>query len=252
MSVTYKDYYRILGLERDADERAVKAAFRRQARRYHPDVNAGDTQAGQLFKEVHEAYQILSDPARRRRYDAAYGITAARVAPTVDRGAPTSAYSAAAPPRPTAWSRALRRFWQEERAALAYTTRRVRLSRVRLGYGVAAAVVGALLLCVLTQQQLNPSRPWLTNVSRIPASSGAPRPRHDAPRHAQTPARPAPVYLLGGCLRDCPSTTPGQIGRVPASTSRVHPPATPRPLYLYGGCIRHCPPTRRPTSNGVQ
>lgn len=69
MGVDYKDYYRILGVERRADDRAIKAAFRRLARQYHPDVNPGDASAERRFKDINEAYEVLSDPEKRRRYD---------------------------------------------------------------------------------------------------------------------------------------------------------------------------------------
>ncbi len=69
MGVEYKDYYRILGVNRRADEREIKAAFRRMARRYHPDVNPGDAGAERRFKDINEAYEVLSDPEKRRRYD---------------------------------------------------------------------------------------------------------------------------------------------------------------------------------------
>jgi DnaJ-class molecular chaperone len=66
MAVEFKDYYRILGVERTADEKAIKSAYRKLARKYHPDVNKGqDTR----FKEIAEAYEVLSDPDKRRRYD---------------------------------------------------------------------------------------------------------------------------------------------------------------------------------------
>jgi len=65
----YKDYYRILGVERKADEKEIKKAFRRLARQHHPDVNPGDEQAEERFKEVNEAHEVLSDPAKRQKYD---------------------------------------------------------------------------------------------------------------------------------------------------------------------------------------
>ncbi|MDE0133158.1 MAG: molecular chaperone DnaJ [bacterium] len=64
-----KDYYRILGVERDADAGDIKRAFRRLARETHPDANPGDLQAEERFREVAEAYEVLSDPDRRRSYD---------------------------------------------------------------------------------------------------------------------------------------------------------------------------------------
>lgn len=69
MGVEYKDYYRILGIDRRADDREIKAAFRRMARRYHPDVNQGDPAAEHRFKDINEAYEVLSDAEKRRRYD---------------------------------------------------------------------------------------------------------------------------------------------------------------------------------------
>ena len=65
----YKDYYRILGLSREAGEKDIKRAFRRLAREHHPDVNPGDPQAEERFKEINEAYEVLSDPEKRRKYD---------------------------------------------------------------------------------------------------------------------------------------------------------------------------------------
>src|SRR3954471_7975941 len=67
-----RDYYEILGVSRDADDAAVKKAFRRLARELHPDVNAHDPDAEEKFKEAAEAYEVLSDADRRRTYDA-YG-----------------------------------------------------------------------------------------------------------------------------------------------------------------------------------
>src|SRR5437867_13240096 len=69
MSVKFKDYYRILGVDRNADEQTLKTAYRRLARNHHPDV--GKTKdAGERFKEISEAYEALSDPEKRQRYDA--------------------------------------------------------------------------------------------------------------------------------------------------------------------------------------
>ena len=67
-----RDYYEVLGVGRDADEGAVKSAFRRLARELHPDVNAHDPDAEAKFKEAAEAYEVLSDPDRRQLYDS-YG-----------------------------------------------------------------------------------------------------------------------------------------------------------------------------------
>ena len=65
----YKDYYKILGVERNADEKEIKKAYRRLARQYHPDVNSGDKAAEARFKEINEANEVLSDPEKRRKYD---------------------------------------------------------------------------------------------------------------------------------------------------------------------------------------
>ena len=64
----YKDYYKILDVPRDADEKQIKSAFRKLARKYHPDVNK-EADAAQKFKEINEAYEVLSDPEKRKRYD---------------------------------------------------------------------------------------------------------------------------------------------------------------------------------------
>ena len=65
----YRDYWGVLGLERGADGDAVKKAFRKLARQHHPDVNPGDKAAEARFKEISEAYEVLSDPEKRRRYE---------------------------------------------------------------------------------------------------------------------------------------------------------------------------------------
>src|SRR5512145_3390984 len=65
----FKDYYAVLGVAPDSDDKAIKQAYRSLARQYHPDVKPGDKQAEERFKEINEAYQALGDPERRRKYD---------------------------------------------------------------------------------------------------------------------------------------------------------------------------------------
>jgi molecular chaperone DnaJ len=67
--VAKKDLYEILGVDRNATEEEIKKAYRRLAKKYHPDLNPGDKEAEQKFKEINEAYEILSDPQKRAQYD---------------------------------------------------------------------------------------------------------------------------------------------------------------------------------------
>src|SRR5690242_5223053 len=69
MAVDYKDYYSTLGVDRTASEQDIRKAFRKLARQYHPDVNPDNKEAEAKFKEINEAYEVLSDPEKRRRYD---------------------------------------------------------------------------------------------------------------------------------------------------------------------------------------
>ncbi|MCI0486839.1 MAG: J domain-containing protein [Blastocatellia bacterium] len=69
MAVRFKDYYEVLGVKRDATENQVRQAFRKLARKYHPDVNPGNASAEEKFKEINEAYEVLSDAEKRKRYD---------------------------------------------------------------------------------------------------------------------------------------------------------------------------------------
>jgi len=65
----YKDYYKILGVPKGATPKEIKAAYRKLARKHHPDVNKGDPKAEARFKEINEANEVLSDPDKRKRYD---------------------------------------------------------------------------------------------------------------------------------------------------------------------------------------
>src|SRR5512143_3407711 len=65
----YKDYYKTLGVEKNTDEKEIKQAYRKLARQHHPDVNPGDKTAEARFKEINEAYEVLGDPEKRRKYD---------------------------------------------------------------------------------------------------------------------------------------------------------------------------------------
>lgn len=70
MKMAQKDYYEVLGVSRDASDKEIKAAYRKLARKFHPDVNKGSAEAEERFKEVAEAFAVLSDKEKRARYDA--------------------------------------------------------------------------------------------------------------------------------------------------------------------------------------
>ena len=69
MAVSYKDYYKLLGVERGARAEEISKAYKKLARQYHPDLNPGDKQAEDKFKEINEAYEVLKDPEKRKLYD---------------------------------------------------------------------------------------------------------------------------------------------------------------------------------------
>lgn len=69
MAEQKRDYYEVLGVEKSADDAAIKKAYRALAKKYHPDMNPGDAEAEKKFKEASEAYAVLSDPEKRRQYD---------------------------------------------------------------------------------------------------------------------------------------------------------------------------------------
>jgi DnaJ-class molecular chaperone len=66
---TKRDYYTVLGVARTASDKDIKTAYRKLARKYHPDVNPGDKKSESQFKEIGEAYAVLSDPEKRKKYD---------------------------------------------------------------------------------------------------------------------------------------------------------------------------------------
>lgn len=67
--MAYIDYYNVLGVDKNADAKDIKKAYRKQARKLHPDVNPGDKEAEQKFKQINEANEVLSDPEKRKKYD---------------------------------------------------------------------------------------------------------------------------------------------------------------------------------------
>jgi molecular chaperone DnaJ len=69
MATAVKDYYNLLGISKDASQDDIKKAFRKLARKYHPDLNPGDKSSEEKFKEINEAYAVLSDPEKRTQYD---------------------------------------------------------------------------------------------------------------------------------------------------------------------------------------
>ncbi len=69
VGMEYRDYYKVLGVQRSASDDEIKKAYRRLARKYHPDLNPGDEKASDRFKEINEAYQVLGDSDKRTKYD---------------------------------------------------------------------------------------------------------------------------------------------------------------------------------------
>src|SRR6186713_293608 len=65
----FKDYYSTLGVAKTGTEKEIKAAYRKLARKLHPDVNPGDKASESKFKEINEAYEVLGDPEKRKKYD---------------------------------------------------------------------------------------------------------------------------------------------------------------------------------------
>ena len=69
MAEQKRDYYEVLGVDKNADDAAIKKAYRVLAKKYHPDMNPGDKEAEKKFKDASEAYAVLSDPEKRKQYD---------------------------------------------------------------------------------------------------------------------------------------------------------------------------------------
>src|ERR1700712_3550669 len=65
----YIDYYKTLGVEKNADTEQIKKAYRKLARKYHPDINPNDKEANKKFQQINEANEVLSDPEKRKKYD---------------------------------------------------------------------------------------------------------------------------------------------------------------------------------------
>src|SRR5262245_16708857 len=91
-----QDYYEILGVKRDAKPEEIKKAYRRLARKYHPDVNPGDKAAEDRFKQMSEAFDVLSDPKKRKVYDR-FGQYSDNLANAAEAGGARSAYTRDAP-----------------------------------------------------------------------------------------------------------------------------------------------------------
>src|ERR1700722_4231412 len=81
------DYYQSLGVERDASEDAIRKAYRKLARKHHPDLNPGDKASEDRFKKVQEAYDVLSDTKKKQMYDQ-YGFYSENGMPSGDAGSP--------------------------------------------------------------------------------------------------------------------------------------------------------------------
>src|SRR4249920_2382057 len=100
-ALDYKDYYAVLGVPKTASQAEIKKSFRKLARQHHPDTKPGDTEAERRLKEVNEANEVLSDPAKRKQYDELGAnweaiSRAARPAPRAARAHPSGAPAASA------------------------------------------------------------------------------------------------------------------------------------------------------------
>ncbi|HEX7736164.1 MAG TPA: J domain-containing protein [Ktedonobacteraceae bacterium] len=93
----YKDYYKVLGVAKEASTDEIKKAFRKLARKHHPDVNPGDKKAEEKFKEINEAYEVLSDPDKRKKYDTLGPNWQEQFGPQFNRRPYANAYRSASP-----------------------------------------------------------------------------------------------------------------------------------------------------------
>src|SRR5215831_14027825 len=91
-----EDFYKILGVKKDAKPEEIKKAYRRLARKYHPDVNPGDKAAEDRFKQMSEAFDVLSDPKKRKVYDR-FGQYSDNLANAAEAGGAGSSYPRGAP-----------------------------------------------------------------------------------------------------------------------------------------------------------
>jgi DnaJ-class molecular chaperone len=128
LSMAGKSYYDILGVSRSASEKEMRQAFRRLARKHHPDVNPGDKEAEGRFKEINRAYEVLSDAEKRRKYDRfgeqweqAEGVTCSGAPPAAAAAlsrTSSSRFSAVAGPRGArTWSTPPRSPWRRPSTA---------------------------------------------------------------------------------------------------------------------------------------
>ena len=96
-----RDYYEVLGIGKNATDAEIKSAYRKLAKKYHPDLNPGDKDAEEKFKEVNEANDVLSDPNKRKRYDQ-FGF--AGVDPNYGAGQPGGGYGGGSAVVLAAWT----------------------------------------------------------------------------------------------------------------------------------------------------
>lgn len=176
-----RDYYEVLGVPKTASDDEIKSAYRKLAKKYHPDLNPGDKAAEEKFKEVGEAYEILSDKDKRARYDQ-FGH--AGVDPNYGAGAGGGI-------RRWLWRRRglgrpvrrlvrrrLRRLWRRRRAN-PNAPRKGGDIRVSLVLSFMEAVHGCTKTVSVNRQDT------------CPECGGTARPREPAPRHARTATAPA-------------------------------------------------------------